>query len=307
MNKWVTVLIIAVVIAASVGGVLAVDRYYFKDETPDDDFITAKEGDEVTVHYEGWLRDERIYQEKRVFDTSRETVPGNKILTWEERDRGEPFNFTVGEGVIEGWTENIIGMREGETKTFTVPPEKAYGDKASEELIFQVDKIETLPVYEETTVDEFRYTYGQDPKPNMVVTDVFWNWKTMVTAIEGSHVTIQHTPKEGEVYTTYQQDGSGWRSKVLSIDSTANEGRGEIVVEHMVNKGTVLDANYLAHHEKRFEEVLQIKEELGQDQRPFGIVVNVNDDQITVDFNGEIYSKPLIFTVTVLDIQKAEE
>lgn len=39
-----------------------------------------------------------------------------------------PHEFTLGVGqVIAGWDEGIIGMKKGEKKTLTVPPEKAYG------------------------------------------------------------------------------------------------------------------------------------------------------------------------------------
>jgi peptidylprolyl isomerase len=40
----------------------------------------------------------------------------------------EPATFTLGEGnLIPGFEEALVGMRVGETKTVTIPPEKAYG------------------------------------------------------------------------------------------------------------------------------------------------------------------------------------
>ena len=39
-----------------------------------------------------------------------------------------PLEFTAGAGeLIEGFDEAVIGMKLGEEKTVTVPPEKAYG------------------------------------------------------------------------------------------------------------------------------------------------------------------------------------
>ena len=39
-----------------------------------------------------------------------------------------PLEFTAGGGeMIKGFDEAVIGMRLGEEKTVTVPPEKAYG------------------------------------------------------------------------------------------------------------------------------------------------------------------------------------
>lgn len=69
----------------------------------------AEKGDRVTVHYTGTLED------GTKFDSS--------------HDRGIPFTFNLGAGeVIEGWDEGIVGMKVGETKILTIPPEKGYGE-----------------------------------------------------------------------------------------------------------------------------------------------------------------------------------
>jgi FKBP-type peptidyl-prolyl cis-trans isomerase len=60
----------------------------------------------------------------------------------------EPFEFTLGAGmVIKGWDEGLVGMKIGEKKTLTVPPEKGYGpnDRGSipgnSTLIFDVELV----------------------------------------------------------------------------------------------------------------------------------------------------------------------
>ena len=61
----------------------------------------------VTVHYVGWTTDgER-------FDSSIE--------------RGEPATFPLN-GVIEGWTEGVQLMVEGERRRFWIPADLAYGN-----------------------------------------------------------------------------------------------------------------------------------------------------------------------------------
>ncbi|UCD58741.1 MAG: peptidylprolyl isomerase [Candidatus Hydrogenedentota bacterium] len=79
----------------------------------------AKIGDSVKVHYTGTLDDGTI------FDSS--------------VDR-EPLEFTLGEGqVIVGFEEAIVGMRPSESKTTTVPANKAYGPH-NPEMVVAVDR-----------------------------------------------------------------------------------------------------------------------------------------------------------------------
>ncbi|MCX5805528.1 MAG: peptidylprolyl isomerase [Proteobacteria bacterium] len=67
----------------------------------------AKTNDLVRVHYTGSLKD------GTVFDSS--------------LDR-QPLEFKIGHGVIiPGFENGIIGMKEGDAKVISIPPEDAYG------------------------------------------------------------------------------------------------------------------------------------------------------------------------------------
>ncbi len=80
--------------------------------------MQVKAGDTVRVHYTGTLTSGEI------FDSSVE--------------RGEPLQFTVGEGqVIPGFDEGVSGMTVGEKKTVNIPVVQAYGEY-SEENVFPV-------------------------------------------------------------------------------------------------------------------------------------------------------------------------
>jgi peptidylprolyl isomerase len=91
----------------------------------------AKAGDEVTVQYVGVN-----YKNGKEFDAS-----------W---DRGEPFIFQLGAGlVIAGWDQGIEGMKVGGRRELIIPPELAYGPEGrpptigpNETLIFVIDLLE---------------------------------------------------------------------------------------------------------------------------------------------------------------------
>lgn len=74
---------------------------------------TGKEalvGDTVIVHYKGTLRDGTKFDDSYV--------------------RGEPFTFTLGEGmVIAGWEEGVLGMQKGGERILIIPAEMAYGNR----------------------------------------------------------------------------------------------------------------------------------------------------------------------------------
>jgi FKBP-type peptidyl-prolyl cis-trans isomerase len=81
------------------------------------DVPEVKPGQTVTVHYTGTLSD------GKVFDTS-------------HKDKDEPRPFEVGTGkVIAGWDEAIPGMKIGERRKLTIPPELGYGALGQEPMI----------------------------------------------------------------------------------------------------------------------------------------------------------------------------
>ena len=87
----------------------------------------AKNGDRVKVHYKGML------EGGEVFDTS---ICSDEACSCDSA----PLEFTIGAGeVIPGFENAVVGMSEGEAKTFTVPVDEAYG-KRNEELIVEVER-----------------------------------------------------------------------------------------------------------------------------------------------------------------------
>ncbi len=71
----------------------------------------AVEGKKVTVHYTGTL------ENGTKFDSS--------------RDRGSPFPFVLGSGmVIAGWEQGVKGMKVGGLRKLVIPPNLAYGNRS---------------------------------------------------------------------------------------------------------------------------------------------------------------------------------
>ncbi len=303
MKKWTSILVIVIIVVGlSTGGVLTARELYFREDT--DERIRAESGDSVEIHYVGRLRNPDVYDGLRIFDTSYDDIPGIRspqyTLTFDERERGDPFQFTLGEDVIEGWNENIEGMREGESKRFSVPPEKGYGH-ASEELRYEIPRTETLPVYEKMDGEEFMEKYDE-PSKNMIVEDRFWGWEKTVVSVGFETVTLRHEPEVGEIYNSYSEEGL--LTEIKSIDSTADGGTGEIEVENTVKRPSVVHSEHLSERDERFAEVPEIKNAMGQDPEGQGIVIPGED--IILDFNDEVVGRTLYFEVEVLNIEEGD-
>ena len=94
----------------------------------------------LLVNYTGWIYDGCAKDLKGAqFDTSigRET----------------PFGFMLGAGrVVKGWDEGLVGMRDGGKRLLVVPPDMAYGDKATPDgkipanstLVFEVTLVKIV-------------------------------------------------------------------------------------------------------------------------------------------------------------------
>jgi FKBP-type peptidyl-prolyl cis-trans isomerase len=90
----------------------------------------AKAGQNVAVHYTGWLTN------GTKFDSS--------------KDRGQPFTFRLGGGqVIKGWDEGVQGMKIGGVRKLTIPADLGYGARGAggvippnATLVFEVELLD---------------------------------------------------------------------------------------------------------------------------------------------------------------------
>ncbi len=85
----------------------------------------VKKGATVTAHYTG-------------------AIAANGTIFQSSYDRGAPIPFSLN-GVIQGWTEGVPGMKVGGTRRLVIPAEKAYGANspspdipANADLVFDI-------------------------------------------------------------------------------------------------------------------------------------------------------------------------
>ena len=101
-----------------------------KTQPTDPNSPAVKTGDSITVNYKGWLAETGV-----IFDQS-----------YNSSDAG--FTFTVGSGVISGWSEGVVGMKVGEIRRLKIPSAQGYGVEgrtpsipSNADLVFDIELI----------------------------------------------------------------------------------------------------------------------------------------------------------------------
>jgi FKBP-type peptidyl-prolyl cis-trans isomerase 2 len=219
--------------------------------------------DIVSVNYVGRLED------GLVFDTSIQEVAENPIVTKTDtfslKSVYTPFKFQVGAGeAISGFDEALIGMKTGEEKEVTIPPEKGYGNW-NEELtavlprIFMVDAVETVSkndLTKESGLTEF-----------VVGETVPWReWRAEIVAINPESIVLK-----SQVTVT-----------------TINTEIGTIEIE--VDTGTIKQTFTPAAD-------ATIRTQIG-----FGRLSIINETDFRVDYNPPLAGKTLNFKITLESI-----
>lgn len=123
--------------------------------------MKVKTGDTVVVLYDGLLDSGELF---------------------ESSETSGPLEFTVGDGsVMAAFDKQVIGMGEGETKTFRLTSEDAYGP-SNPDLIHTVER-SVLPGQESLSVGMvLGLTIDHEGKKEQV--------PAAVTSVDGSQVTV---------------------------------------------------------------------------------------------------------------------
>ena len=152
----------------------------------------ASTGKRVTVHYEGSLAS------GEVFDAS--------------RTRGDPFSFELGAGqVIEGWEQGIKGMKIGEVRKLTIPPNLGYGETGAGDvippnacLVFEVELVGVTEPIRLRNKDSKSFLNAK--KDGAVVIDIRQESEWKQTGIIAGAKTITAFDLNGRIHPNFQAD-----------------------------------------------------------------------------------------------------
>ena len=106
-------------------------------DTVEGDGATASPGQQVVVHYTGWL-----------YEPAAEGYKGTRFDS--SHDRNNPFSFDLGAGrVIQGWDQGFAGMQVGGQRVLVIPSHMAYGERGAgaaippnSTLLFEVELLD---------------------------------------------------------------------------------------------------------------------------------------------------------------------
>ena len=122
----------------------------------------AKSGDTVVVNYTGKLDD------GKVFDTS---------------IGRDPLQFTIGDGkVIQGFEDAVIGMSPGESKTFKILADNAYGQR-HKKMILPVDRKR----FPENTTPEIGQSFQVNQPDGRIITFTVIDVTEALVTLDANH------------------------------------------------------------------------------------------------------------------------
>jgi FKBP-type peptidyl-prolyl cis-trans isomerase 2 len=216
----------------------------------------AEHGDIATVNYVG------MYPNGTVFDTSYKDVAEeagvyNPLRTY------NPITFTIGSGgLLKAFEEAVVGMKIGEEKTITLPPENAYG-YPSKQLIVTEPKRQVSDRIQNVSRERFVTDIGLEPEVGLVFnisneTGYVMTWPMTVVNVTEDTVYVRHDPAENTSFTT------------VFGPAQVSATEDELIIYVDANPGQIVTLQGPA-------------------------LVTVDEENYTVDFNHELAGKTVLF------------
>jgi len=228
----------------------------------------AQYGDNVSVDY-------TLTVDGKVFDTDNATLANESGIYDPTRDYGPlKFPLALNSGILNSFVTNIVGMKLGDTRTFEIPPDQAYG-------AYNMSKLMVIPqYYNKSLLEDVPMSYFT--QRNITVTKgTSFNTSVgtvSVQNISGDNVTIFYFVHPGQTFTL-----NGFPTTVESVnmtDFTATMGFNLTVNE------TYTSTDPTTGQETGFK------------------VLNDTNDSITLDPNPPLAGKTLDFVVKLVQLQK---
>lgn len=265
---------------------------------------TVKKGDNISVDYIG------SFENGTVFDTSNESVAlANGLFT--PAGTYKPLNFTVGKRqVIEGFDEGVIGMKKGDTRKLTIPPEKAYPIDPRQihasPIVLEVPVNNTVNKGEVLPKDQFEQYFGKNHTVGESI------------QIPNTNINITVNNMTSEVSFTYDfklgsnvwDSRAPWNETVIKIDEKNVTLRSNVTKNQIIQEPgypfttTVIDIgdkNITLKRNPVPETTVQLPDMFGQ---MIPTKISFNETSVIFDQNPEVAGKTLIFNVTLISIDK---
>lgn len=182
------------------------------------------------------------------------------------------FDFVAGsDQVIKGFDDAVMGMRVGEEKTVTIPPEKAYGERDPSQVLL-------MPVFSVlekklgVTKEQFENEFQEQPEVGKRYETGDGAFPVEVTDIDGENVSLGWLVESDDNIADMWVPGAPWTLKKISENETA-----------MVFERKVIDG-------------MTVVTSMGPKE------VSIINGQILIDMNHLLAGETLVFTIKLLDV-----
>lgn len=209
--------------------------------------------------------------EELVYDTSLEDIAKSAGI-YKPNKKYNPLvvNIEANSNLLAGFVRGLVGMKKGENKTFSLPPEQGYGLYNLSKVftiprIYNISRYETVPMYY-FRMNNLSYEPGTRLYSKALDSEVI-NYTNKT-------VEIKYLPEQNKTFTY-----NGLPQKVNYFDDE------NITLEIVAQTGKY-----------------QISSP--SNQQITATITSINDTHITFDGNNELAGKTLKFTVFVKLIEK---
>ncbi len=240
---------------------------------PEPERPTAYYGDTVTVDYILTVDGEMI-------DTSIEQVArDNALYTPFKTYKPLSFKMELGGMLIDGFVNGIVGMKVNETRTFEIPPgDDAYG-YYDQTRVYNVSRYYKFNALEEVPISYF--------EENNITLEIGTGFDTDIGTVfienvsnDTGIVTIMYVFQEG--------DGFSYNGFHHIVTGGLDENYSYTIMFDIRENGTYYTTSLI-------------------DRKPVSLkVTKLTNETITFDENHLLAGKTLEYTVTLLDLEKAQ-